>query len=600
MKNKVFLILSMVALTVLAGCGENTSSNSGTSTSYRDADESDNKISDVDSSNNSTTVSSKKESSTSSSSGISITNLDELFTNLKTYKVNVINQKYTLGYYGKHAYYLNNVNYSGTTMASYEPYVGGMFSTDDNGTWSYNIKKGTYDKFTGETSDDEFELGSCQYGANIDFTDSVSYYKPLTSFLKSSSLWAQVKKTTISGAITEYAIKDETSSKAEALLDDLPSLARFFDGYTYSTGDDNSASITESSNITYKASDVALAFLKKNKVYLSFKIYIYEDGENTNKGYGGHVYLTDIGTASDPLLDTFLASPSFDAPTSWTTEEDDTFKNIIGESLPFVTGLTKGHTFDSETNAYGDKYEAVVTDVLCGESVASAYKTTLTNAGWNGVDAQLDSSYGFSTTYSKNGKSVSLVYLSSAYYAKVYDASTAALYPKGVLAIDACVYDSSSLSSIKDSYIDKYLSKTNLDGTTSDYIPDFDFGSYKPTEIEFYDYTTQGQTSYGSKVKCFYYIYGTFSTAADANAAIKNYLTKLSAAGFINPASTEDDPETFEESLDSSKTVYATLEDSSFTALSLSSKTGLHMIIAYGDAIKNNTDPGYFLIEIAG
>lgn len=606
MKNKGFLILSLTALSILAGCGENNSSVSDSSTSYRDADgDSSDRLTDSSTTDSSKVDSSKDDSSsTSSSSSITIDSLDSLFTNLKSYKVDVVNQKYTLSYYGKYAYYLDNVNYQGTTMESYEPYKGGMFATEDNGTWSFDIKEGTYDKFSGTTSADEFELGSCQYGTKVDFTEYSSYYKPLTTFLKSASIWEKVAKPDVSGAVTQYAIRDESSSKASTLLEDLPSLARYFDGYTYAT-DGTSAEITESEGTSYKASDAQLCFMKNDIVYLYFKIYTYENGVNSKKGVYGRVYLKNIGTASNTLLDGFLAAPTFTPPTAWTTDEDTSFNNVLGESLPFMTGLSAGHAFASDTNAYGDEYEAIVTDVLCGETVATTYKTSLSNAGWTGTDVNMgDSSYGFNTKYTKNGKIVNLMYLSKAYftaYDTVEGTSYASMYPKGQVVIDACMYDSSSLTSIKDSYIDKYVYKTNADGSKSDYIPDFDFGEVTPDDLAFLDYTAVAQASYGNTVKCFYYITGTFTTAENALAALKTYATKLTAAGFINTASTESEPETLVEALTSDKIAYATLKDSSFSTLTLNSIAGLHIIMGYGTGASSTaSDPGYFRIQIAG
>ncbi len=594
MKNKKYLLLASVAL--LAGCGGNTSSPDIVTSATEDDSSIVSSESEIGTSSKAETssteasvASSKKEEESSVTSSVVVTDkLEALFGNLDGGRAKVQNKYgtsssyFTMEFYGEDGYFFTG------NQSNYQNLTGGVLNIPDKGVW-----KVVKDDSDALVLDSLYSVANTTDWTAVD-TEYTGFYESFQALLDSEDLWQENGNT--------YTV-DEESAEAAEFLDLIPGLARYLDGYSYG----NKGSFEANEEHTVIAENVAMTIDSTGtSANITFDARVYKSGSRTKNYWSGKLVVTADGSFDTPTEMTALQAAGVPNLTAWPTDVQNAYNALLGEQVPFVTGISGAASFtmpDSSTIFMQDPFSGDLTNAFATEMA----KTAMTDKGWaqtvaptvvktgltqalyeRTVSAETDASVGVSNQI-----------VTSFFSASYFDGTTAAgMYPNGVFAISA----SHTLGTPKNinqinSYMDALVKKA--DGTSA--VPALNFGSTTLESISFSDLTADMSEAYSQyyqqdiQFTCYYEIVGKCATDADATTAVSTWLGDLATAGFAN---LDDAAATLAATWESEGVINAGLADTNFTIF----QEGLIIMVNLGQYDTTSkqyvTGSGYFEITI--
>ncbi|MDY5440903.1 MAG: hypothetical protein SPG64_01600 [Candidatus Enteromonas sp.] len=156
----------------------------------------------------------------------------------------------------------------------------------------------------------------------------------------------------------------------------------------------------------------------------------------------GYITITDIGTASNEVVENYLESPTvFKAKTGWSEEDNAVISQYFSATLPFPEGAT----YTLSVSGLSSHGEVLIADCASGD-LSSSYKAQLES---NGYTVTYDTDHSMyvaekSVTESQviTEHTVYFTFFSKSTIAQLYGEETASLYPYGRFQIEA--YSSST------------------------------------------------------------------------------------------------------------------------------------------------------------
>ncbi len=586
---KKYLLLASVAL--LAGCGNKTSSpDIVTSATGEDSSvvssEGELNTSSSTKTSSGTNTSSTKESSVSSS--VVTDKLGTFFENLAEHRGKVHNKYgtkssyFTMEFYGEDGYFFTG-NHS-----KYKDLTGGVLNVPDNGVW-----KVVKDDNKNLVLDSLYQVANSTDFTTVE-TEYTGYYQAFDTFVGSEDCWVKNGNT--------FTIDEEDEANA-LLLDDLPGLARYLDGYSYG----NQGSFTPDDTRKIIASNVSMSINSSATVAaITFEAKVYS-GETLNGTWPGNLEITADGTYTTPAEMTAIQAAGIPDLTAWPTEVQNAFTALLGEQIPFVDGVSGAASFSML-----DATTIQMLDPFCGNLLndlnTAMTSQTMTDLGWAVSVAPTALGDGRTAAMYKRALKAgtdTTVEIANSVIAYFYDATyfdgsaSAGLYPNGMFRI---VFRNAKADPAENNVaqMSDYMSYVKkADGTSA--IPALNFGTTTIESMTFTDMTADMSEYYTQQYQqtinftCYYELVGKCATDADAKTAISTWLADLTTAGFTNLDSATD---TLAATWESAGVINAGLADTAFTIFT----NGMLVMVNLGQYNSTSksyvTGSGYFEIII--
>ncbi len=510
MKKKLsILLLAGACLTLSVGCQKTASSDSTDSSNNGTSEKaSSDNGNDQISAGGKDSSSKADDKTSSSSSGIPtyIPDLDEFLAHFTNHNVSITNKYYTLDFYGDNA-----MGWTSTGKNSNYPSTSNFkqVAVGDDGVWTWDTDE-----------DGKFKLDQIVSPIKIydDMTVLYSdYYDALDSFGASEDEWvASTTKTNV------YTIADDCDTD---IMSAIPALASYFAGEEHAI----LGSIT-----SIETSNVQMTIKDQFTATVSFKAYVKAKSNGT---LTSSFTITKAGENTVDGLDEFVEDPSeYLAATDFDDTVKDAMTEILGSTLDFNIGWTRGWMYSVGTDNFTNKQTTITYYDLLSGDITSAFATNLASKGFTAGEEE-ESDYGFTVyNYSKtvaeatdtSGDKISSI---SYNYADKSLFSSPALYPNGMMMV-TITYGYADIDGLDK--INTFLAKKPLkkDGTAA--LPQLELSTYNLANDKAYlmDYTMYYNANAGTSYEGFYLINIEFDSKEDSIAAMTTYIESMKTVKF--------------------------------------------------------------------
>lgn len=494
MKRK-YLLLSLLSLSVLAGCGE-------TSSSLSDSNNSENTAT-----TDNTTSSTTSEKTTSSTVVDNGPDVGDLLGAFSTHKVKVEVEGYIYEFYGDKGFQV-------TFTSNNQTYTYGAAQTSD-GLWSYTREEDTITTESCYTKSNAYKIAD--FASEYLGADFYSTFDMLDD---------------------PYAISWEESDDDENvfLTDDEEIIESILGLY----------GLTEDyiDSVSYDTEDFELEMTDDDACEITGKF------KYGSKKYDVDIVFSSIGTLTDSVFDTYVTDFSKPVYTDYESSFKASLKAFLGFDLPYCSNFTGyiqyGASYDDDGNVEYYGYS----DLGCGNQVV-AFGALLKELGFDDNDStQSEGTYYTTATYTKlktdGGDTAASVYftIDVAYYSadyfklidQYYSSSYADIYTDGLFSFQVTTEESFSTTSLEGA--NKYIAANIKTSAGAAIVPTISFGDVTLTSLAFEDLTSSYNDYYGSYgLTCNYYysLEAVCASEEDAVSALSNYFDILFAenSGFV-------------------------------------------------------------------